>query len=41
MNNFFGKLYASKENVCFDEFTTFPDMWSDLYLNAFVIVVVV
>ena len=33
----FRSLYVSKENECFDKFTTFPD-GSDLYLSAFVIV---
>ena len=33
----FRSLYVSKENECFDKFTTFPD-GSDLYLCAFVIV---
>ena len=33
----FRSLYISKENKCFDEFTTFPDA-SDLYLSVFVIV---
>ena len=33
----FRSLYVSKENECFDKFTTFPD-GSDLYLSEFVIV---
>ena len=33
----FRSLYVSKENECFDKFTTFPD-GSDLYLSAFLIV---
>ena len=32
----FRSLHASKENECFDKFTSFPDR-SDLYLSALVV----